>query len=53
MDLGKPPWSTALAVLEDRAVPIVLIVLVALVLMRASRLFVHGIVKALMDREAS
>ena len=42
-----------LTVVEDRAVPIVLIILVALVLMRASRLFVHGIVKALMDREAT
>jgi small conductance mechanosensitive channel len=53
MDFGKPPWSAILAVVEDRAVPIVLIILVALVLMRASRLFVRGIVKALMDREAT
>ncbi|HET9851746.1 MAG TPA: mechanosensitive ion channel domain-containing protein, partial [Candidatus Limnocylindrales bacterium] len=53
MDFSKPPWSTILAVLEDRAIPILIIVLVAFVLMRASRLFVHGIVKALMDREAT
>lgn len=53
MDFGKPPWSAILAVVEGRAVPIVLIILVALVLMRASRLFVRGIVKALMDREAT
>jgi small conductance mechanosensitive channel len=53
MDFGKPPWSTVLAVLEDRALPILLVVIVALVLLRASRLFVHGIVKTLMDREVT
>jgi small-conductance mechanosensitive channel len=53
MDLTKPPWPAVLAVVEDRAVPIILIVIVALVLMRASRLFVHGVVKALLDREAT
>ena len=40
-------------VLETYALPIVLIVVVAFVLLRASRLFVHGIVKALLDREAT
>jgi small conductance mechanosensitive channel len=53
MDFAKPPWPGILAALEDRAVPIVLLILVAIVLMRASRLFVHGIVKALLDREAT
>jgi small conductance mechanosensitive channel len=53
MDLTKPPWSAILTVLADRAVPIILIVVVGAVLMRAARLFVHGIVKALMDREAT
>jgi small-conductance mechanosensitive channel len=38
---------------EDRAIPIILIVLVAVILMRASRVFIHGIVKALLDREAT
>lgn len=52
-DLGKPPWSTLVEVLRDHAVPILIIVAVALVLVRAARLFVHGIVKALMDREAT
>lgn len=41
------------ALLPDRLVTIALIVVVALVLLRAARLFVHSIVKALMDREAS
>ena len=53
MDFGKPPWSTMLDVLEARALPILLIIVVAFVLLRASRLFVHGIVKTLMDREAT
>lgn len=53
MDLSQPPWSTVLVLLEERAIPIVLIIVVAAVLIRASRLFIHGIVKALMDREAT
>ncbi|HXG26064.1 MAG TPA: mechanosensitive ion channel family protein [Candidatus Binatia bacterium] len=53
MDFGKPPWSTLLDVFEAKALPIILIVVVAFVLLKAARLFVHGIVKALMDREAT
>ncbi len=52
-DFTDPPWSTVLDVLRANALPVVLIIVVALVLLRASRLFVHGIVKALMDREAT
>jgi moderate conductance mechanosensitive channel len=40
------------AVLEVRVLPIVLIVVIAFVLIRASQLFVRGVVKTLMDREA-
>jgi small conductance mechanosensitive channel len=40
-------------IFEARILPIVLILLVALVLVRASQLFVRGIVKTLMDREAT
>lgn len=53
MDFTKPPWSTFAQVVQQNVVPIVLIVVVAFILIRASRLFVHGIVKALMDREAT
>jgi moderate conductance mechanosensitive channel len=53
MDFGKPPWSTVLVVLEERAIPIAIILLVAFVLLRASRVFVNGVVKTLMDREAT
>ena len=52
-DLAKPPWSTLVEVLRDYTLPILIVLVVAAVLLRASRLFVHGIVKALMDREAT
>jgi small conductance mechanosensitive channel len=52
-DLDSPPWSTVVQVVREHAVPIVLVILVAIVLIRAARLFIHGIVKALMDREAT
>jgi small conductance mechanosensitive channel len=41
------------AVAQAKVLPILLIVAVAFVLLRAARLFVRGIVKALMDREAT
>jgi small conductance mechanosensitive channel len=53
MDFTKPPWSTLIEIVKANVVPIVLIVVVAFILIRAARLFVHGIVKALMDREAT
>jgi small-conductance mechanosensitive channel len=40
-------------VVRDYVLPVVIVVVVAFVLVRASRLFIHGIVKALMDREAT
>jgi moderate conductance mechanosensitive channel len=52
-DLDGPPWSTLAQVLREHAVPILLVVAVAFVLIRVARLFIHGIVKALMDREAT
>ena len=52
-DLDTPPWSSLVQVLREHAVPIVLVIVVALVLVRVSRVFIHGIVKALMDREAT
>lgn len=39
--------------LLDPILPILVIVVVAILALRASRLFVHGIVKALLDREAT
>jgi small conductance mechanosensitive channel len=52
-DLGMPPWSTLVDVLRDNALPILLILVIAVVLVRASHAFVHGVVKTLMDREAT
>jgi len=52
-DLAKAPWVTLLPVFEDRVLPIILILAIAVVLARASQLFVRGVVKALMDREAT
>jgi small-conductance mechanosensitive channel len=52
-DFAKAPWSTLVDAGRDYVVPVVLILVVAFVLLRAARIFVHGIVKALMDREAT
>jgi len=51
-DFEKEPWSTVLAVVRDDLIPITLIAIAAIVAIRLARLFVHGIVKALLDREA-
>jgi small conductance mechanosensitive channel len=53
MDFTKPPWSTLVEIARTNLIPIILIVVVAAVLLRASKLFVHGVVKTLMDREAT
>jgi small-conductance mechanosensitive channel len=52
-DFATPPWSTVIDFARSEIFPVVLIIVIALVLIRASRLFVHGIVKALLDREAT
>jgi len=52
-DFAKAPWVTWAPIFEDRILPILLILAVTLVLVAAVKLFVHGIVKALMDREAT
>jgi len=52
-DLTAAPWSRILPYLRDPVLPILVIVVVAYVALRASRLFVHGIVKALLDREVT
>ena len=52
-DFETKPWSTISAFFVEDVLPSLLIVLVALIALRAARLFVHGIVKALMDREAT
>jgi small conductance mechanosensitive channel len=52
-DFDKKPWNTIVDVLRDDILPIVLILVVAVVAIRLARLSVRGLVKALLDREAS
>ena len=52
-DFDRKPWSTVLEILARDVLPIVLIAIVGLVAIRLARLLVHGIVKALLDREAT
>jgi moderate conductance mechanosensitive channel len=53
MDVNKPPLSTILDVLGRSGLRILLIVIVALIALRMSTLLVHGVVKTLLDREAT
>jgi small conductance mechanosensitive channel len=55
-DLAKPPWSDLIEFLRGPGAPIakaLVIVIVAWIALRLAAAFVHGIVKTLMDREAS
>lgn len=52
-DLSQQPWSDITAVLADHVLPILIVLVVALLVIRLAHPFVHGIVKALMDREAA
>lgn len=52
-DLSAPPWSDAAALTRDVLVPVLLIVLAAIIALRLVKIAIHGIVKALLDREAS
>ena len=53
MDFTKPPLSTVLDVLRTNGLRVLVIVIVALIALRITTVLVHGIVKALLDREAS
>jgi small conductance mechanosensitive channel len=53
MDIDKPPLSTIVEVLRTNGLRILVIVVVAWVAYRLSRVLVRGIVKALLDREAT
>jgi small-conductance mechanosensitive channel len=52
-DFTKSPWAETLDWFHRTGGPIALIVVVAFVAIRASRIFIHGIVKTLLDREAT
>jgi moderate conductance mechanosensitive channel len=53
MDFSKPPLSTILDVLRTNGLRIFVIVVVAVIALRLSTLLVHGVLKTLLDREAS
>jgi small conductance mechanosensitive channel len=52
-DFDTKPWSTVLELTQQYVLPLVLVVVVAYVAWRLARLFVHGVVKTLLDREAT
>ena len=52
-DFSKPPWDAVVPILRRDILPILIIIAITIVLVRGSRLFVHRIVKALMDREVT
>ena len=52
-DFEEEPWATVLTALSNAVLPTILVIVIAYVAIRLSRLLVHGIVKALLDREAT
>jgi small conductance mechanosensitive channel len=52
-DFAEEPWSSVFSIVRDDLIPIALIVVFAYVAIRLAQLFVHGVVKALFDREAT
>lgn len=52
-DLTKPPWNEIVAWLRSDGFHIVLVVVFAVLALRLARLAIHGILKALLDREAT
>jgi moderate conductance mechanosensitive channel len=53
MPLSNELRDQLLGWIRDPGVPILLIVVISLVVIRLARLFVHGVVKALLDRETT
>jgi small conductance mechanosensitive channel len=53
MDFSQPPWSDVASFLADEGVHILVIAIVAFVLYKISRALLHGLFKALLDREAT
>ena len=52
-DFSTPPWNELVTWLRTDGFHILLIVVVAVLALRLARLAVHGIIKALLDREAT
>ena len=52
-ELSKAPWTTILPFLQDRVLPVLLIFVAAIVLIRITNVFIRGVIRAVMDREAT
>src|SRR4029077_7757801 len=52
-DFEAKPWSQILPFLRTEVVPLLVIVIAAYIAFRLARIFVHGVVKTLLDREAT
>src|SRR2546423_2515557 len=52
-DFTVPPWSDWLPAIRNPGGPILLIIVLAILAVRGARLFVHGVVKTVFDRNAA
>ncbi len=52
-DLTSKPWSEWIQTARTELLPVLLIIVGALIAVRLTRVFVHGVVKTLLDREAT
>ena len=52
-DITDKQWDEIIAFVGENVLPVLLIVVVAVIALRLASMFVHGIVKALLDREAT
>ena len=52
-DFDAPPWNEIARFVTREVVPVLVIVVVAYIALRLARIFVHGVVKTLLDREAT
>jgi small conductance mechanosensitive channel len=53
MDFSKAPWTEILPTIRDNGIQILLTLVAAFVVLRFGQIVIHGIVKALLDREAT
>ena len=53
MDFSQPPWNAIVDLVRTSGIQILLIVVIAIVVFRFGTLAIHGIVQALLDREAT
>jgi small conductance mechanosensitive channel len=53
MDFSQPPWSDLVDTFRKQGLQVLLIVIVAVIVIMVGRLALHGIIKALIDREAT